>query len=386
MALNFDTRFRPVWAEIYLDRLRHNLKEVRRLVGPRVAIFAVVKADAYGHGALQAAQAFVEAGADYLAVALPEEGIELRQAGFKQPILVFGPYFPNQAPAFLEYDLMPTLAGPEALADLASHVKGTGSGSGKTLAVHVKVDTGMSRVGVQHGSLAADLVKKVADTAGLKIAGMYTHFAKADETDKQSALRQMEIFMKTIALVEQAGIKIPIKHMANSAAIIDLPQIYLDAVRPGIMLYGLYPSEEVHKDRVDLRPAMELKARVSHVKLVEAGTTISYGGTYAPKKASTIATIPAGYADGYSRILNGRGAEVIIRGRRYPVAGRICMDQFMADAGEDEVAIGDEAVLFGRQGGAFVSADEVASKLGTINYEVTCMVSRRVPRVYREEQ
>ena len=382
MALNFDTRYRPVWAEIHLDRLRHNLKEVRRLTGSQVAIFAVVKADAYGHGALQAARAFVEAGADYLAVALPEEGIELRQAGFKQPILVFGPYFSNQAQAFLEYDLMPTLAGPEALADLASHVKG----SGKILAVHVKVDTGMSRVGVQHGRLAADLVKKVADTAGLKIAGMYSHFAKADETDKQSALRQMDIFMKTIAMVEQAGIKVPVKHMANSAAIIDLPQIYLDAVRPGIMLYGLYPSEEVHKDRVDLRPAMELKAQVSHVKLVEAGTTISYGGTYAPRKASTIATIPVGYADGYSRILNGKGAEIIIRGRRYPVAGRICMDQFMADAGDDEVAIGDEAVLFGRQGEAFVSADEVASKLGTINYEVTCMVSRRVPRVYREEQ
>lgn len=382
MALNFDTRYRPVWAEIYLDRLRHNLKEVRRLVGPRVAIFAVVKADAYGHGALQAAQAFVEAGADYLAVALPEEGIELRQAGFKQPILVFGPYFPNQAHAFLEYDLMPTLAGPEALADLASHVKG----SEKTLAVHVKVDTGMSRVGVQHGGLAADLVKKVADTAGLKMAGMYTHFAKADETDKQYALRQMDIFMETIAIVEQAGVKIPVKHMANSAAIIDLPQIYLDAVRPGIMLYGLYPSEEVHKDRVDLRPAMELKARVSHVKLVKAGTTISYGGTYAPRKDSTIATIPVGYADGYSRILNGKGAEILIRGHRYPVAGRICMDQFMADAGDDEVTIGDEAVLFGRQGNEFVSADEVASKLGTINYEVTCMVSRRVPRVYREEQ
>jgi alanine racemase len=382
MALNFDTRYRPVWAEIYVDRLRHNLKEVRRLVGPKVAIFAVVKADAYGHGAIQAAKAFVEAGANYLAVALPEEGIELRQAGFTQPILVFGPYFPNQAQAFLDYDLMPTIAGSGALADLAAHVKG----SGKTLKVHVKVDTGMSRVGVRHGEPAADLIKKVADTEGLQLNGMYTHFAKADETDKQSALRQIDAFMNTIALVEQAGIKVPVKHMANSAAIIDLPQIYLDAVRPGIMLYGLYPSDEVHKDRVDLQPAMELKARVSHVKRVEAGTTISYGGTYAPKVISTIATIPVGYADGYSRILNGKGAEIIIRGHRYPVAGRICMDQFMVDAGNDEIAIGDEAVLFGRQGDAFVSADEVASKLGTINYEVTCMVSRRVPRVYREEQ
>lgn len=370
--------FRPVWAEVYLERLKHNLREVRRLVGPRVAIFAVVKADAYGHGAIHAARAFLEAGANYLAVALPEEGIELRKAGFDVPILVFGPYLAGQGEAFAGYGLTATLASYEGLNDLSAFCRAEGC----TVPVHVKIDSGMGRVGVRP-SEALDFLKAVAGGRGVSLQGAYTHMARADETDKQSALEQYERFTGVLNEAGRAGIDIPIKHMANSAGIIDLPQTYLDAVRPGIMLYGLYPSDEVDKSRVTLEPAMELKARVSHVKRVPADTPVSYGGIYRSSCETTIATLPLGYADGYSRILNGRGAEALIGGRRCAVAGRICMDQTMVDVGDAPVKIGDEAVLFGHQGEGFIHTDEIARKLGTINYEVTCMVSRRVPRIYK---
>lgn len=371
-------QYRPVWAEVYLDRLKHNLSEVRRLIGPKVAIFAVVKADAYGHGAIQAARAFLEAGANYLAVALPEEGIDLRQAGFSEPILVFGPYVAGQSRAFLDYGLTASLASREALEDLAF----SAASEGRTVPVHVKIDSGMGRVGVRPAE-ALDFLRAVSQTKGLSLQGAYTHMARADETDKSCALEQYKRFSGILADAASVGIDIPIKHMANSAGIIDLPQTYLDAVRPGIMLYGLYPSDEVDRSRVALEPAMELKARVSHVKRVPADTPVSYGGIYRTTGESTIATLPLGYADGYSRILNGRGAEALIKGRRHPIVGRICMDQIMVDVGDSPVQIGDEAVLFGRQGDALIHADEIARKLGTINYEVTCMVSRRVPRIYK---
>lgn len=377
--IDFSVRYRPVWAEVYRDRLRHNLREVRRLVGDKVRIFAVVKADAYGHGVVEAAGAFLEAGADYLAVALPEEGIELRQAGFKVPIVVFGPYFPGQSEAFVTYGLTPSLASRDALSDLSS----AASAAGKRVRVHVKIDSGMGRVGLQCGE-ALEFLRTVQRAPGLELEGAYTHMARADETEKEDALRQYHRFMEVLEKAEGAGIRIPIRHMANSAGIIELPQTYLDAVRPGIMLYGLYPSDEVDKSRVDLQPAMEFKARVSHVKRVPAGTPLSYGGIYRTPRETTVATVPVGYADGYSRILGGRGAEVLIGGKRLPVAGRICMDQIMVDAGDAQVRMGDEVTLFGHQGDAFIHADEVARKLGTINYEVTCMVSRRVPRIYQQ--
>lgn len=376
MKTESSERYRPVWAEIYLERLKHNMREVRRLVGPRVKVFAVVKADAYGHGAERAAGAFLEAGADFLAVALPEEGIELRNAGFQVPILVFGPYVPGQGRAFADYGLTASLASTEALEDLSAYT----AGRKMVVPVHVKIDTGMGRVGVQTDQ-AVNFFKAVAATPGLRLEGAYTHMARADEFDKASALAQYGKFVQATGEAMRAGIQIPLRHMANSAGIIDLPETYLDAVRPGIMIYGLYPSEEVHKERVTLQPAMELKARVSHVKRVPAGTPVSYGGTYRALQETNIATVPIGYADGYSRILNGRGAEVVIQGRRFPQVGRICMDQIMIDVGDAPVRIGDEVVLFGHQGDEFIHTDEVARKLGTINYEVTCMVSKRVPRV-----
>lgn len=375
--IDFSVRYRPVWAEVYRDRLRHNLREVRRLVGDKVRIFAVVKADAYGHGVAEAARAFLEAGADYLAVALPEEGIELRRAGFQVPIVVFGPYFPGQSEAFVTYGLTPSLASDRALSELSA----AASAAGKTIRVHVKIDSGMGRVGIQHGD-ALKFLQAVQAAPGLELEGVYTHMARADETDKGDALQQYHLFMDVLEQARDAGIRIPIRHMANSAGIIELPQTHLDAVRPGIMLYGLFPSDEVDKSRVNLQPAMELKARVSHAKRVPAGTPVSYGGTYRTPRETTIATAPIGYADGYSRILGGRGAEVLIGGKRLPVAGRICMDQIMIDAGDNPVQIGDEVTLFGHQGDGFIHTDEVARKLGTINYEVTCMVSRRVPRIY----
>ncbi|MGQ9780252.1 MAG: alanine racemase [Bacillota bacterium] len=366
---------RPVWAEVDLDAIRHNVGEVRRLVGQRTKIMAVVKADGYGHGAVPVARAALAAGAEWLGVSLPEEGIALRRAGIGAPILVLGPLQPEQVEPVIRYGLTPTVchrAAAEALAAAAA---------GRKVGVHVKVDTGMGRIGLAPGEVLS-FVRWLRTLPGIELGGVFSHLARADERDKTHALGQLRLFTEVCAALRAAGIDPGLCHLANSAAVIDLPHAHLDMVRTGIMIYGLRPSAEVDLSRVTLRPALSLHARVVFVKRVPAGTGISYGHAYYTKAPATIATLPIGYADGWTRLLSGK-AEVLIGGRRYPMVGRICMDQAMVDLGDDETSIGAEAVLIGRQGAEEITADEVAEKLGTINYEVVCMIGDRVPRVYR---
>ena len=375
----YDERLRPVWAEIDLAAIRHNIGEVRRLVGPLVEMMAVVKAEGYGHGAIPVARAALEAGATWLGVALPEEGIALRRAGFEAPILVFSPLQADQAEAMVEYGLTSSLCGLDAAVALSRRaVK-----AGKSAAVHLKVDTGMGRIGVRVNE-AVRFAVSVRRLPGIEVTGVFSHLATADEANKDYARLQLKNFNKVIVDLKNDG-QLPAEmHLANSAAVIDLPLTYFNLVRPGIMIYGLYPSDEVDRSRVRLKPALSLKTRVSFVKRVGPGTGISYGQRYHTGRESTIATIPIGYADGWSRMLSHKAA-ALIRGKRFPIVGTICMDQCMIDVGDEPVEIGQEVVLIGSQGGASISADEVAGALGTINYEVTCMLSNRVPRVYLNE-
>ncbi|WP_427340367.1 alanine racemase [Caloranaerobacter sp. DY30410] len=371
------TNIRPVWAEINLDNLAHNMKEVKRVVKDGTLITAVVKADAYGHGAIKAAETFLNNDADRLAVATLSEAMELRNAGFEVPILILG-YTPEyQFEKVIEYDIIQTIYTYEqgvAFSKAAEKL-------GKTGIVHIKIDTGMNRLGFEVNEHTVNQISEICELPYIEVEGIFTHFAVADEKDKTFTRKQFSRFQKLIEELEKNGIKIPIKHVSNSAAIIDLPEYNLDMVRAGIMLYGLYPSDYVNKSNVDLKPAMTLKTKISHLKTVPKGTGISYGLTYVTEKESKIGTLPIGYADGFTRILTGK-AEVMVKDKKVKVVGRICMDQCMIDLTEvEDVNVGDEVVLFG-DGINSLHIDEVAKKLGTINYEIVCMVSRRVPRVY----
>jgi alanine racemase len=374
-----------IWAEIDLAAIAHNVRELRRLIGDRVQLMVAVKANAYGHGAVEVSRTALESGADQLGVARVEEGIALRRAGIKAPILIFGFTPPDHAPLLMEHRLMATLYA----LDHARAFSAAAGATNNSIAVHIKVDSGMGRLGVPCDALQADLsqrpveeIKAVTRLPGLDVRGLCTHFATADHGDKGFANRQFSRFQALTADLEAAGVEIPVKHAANSGAIIDMPETHLDMVRAGISLYGLNPSDEVDLGRIDLRPALALKARIIHLKTVPAGTRISYGGTWESPSATTIATIPVGYGDGYSRRLSNRG-QMLVKGKRAPIAGRVCMDLTMLDVGHIEgVKVGDEAVLIGRQGEEEISADEIAGLLDTINYEVTTALMARVERVY----
>lgn len=368
----------PVWAEINLSAITHNMREIRQVVGTATRIMAVVKADAYGHGAVEVSKAALVGGADWLGVARLAEGVALREAGLDVPILVLGYTPPEQAAEVVRYELSQTVYTGEA----ASFLAAAAGREGRRARVHLKIDTGMGRIGWLADSPAVPEILSVAGLPDLEIEGIFTHFATADSRDKSYAREQFERFLVMIEALQRNGLEIPFKHAANSAALLEMPETRLDMVRPGIIIYGLFPSDEVDRTLINLQPAMSLKTRVAYVKHVPAGFKVSYGCTFTTRKPTTIATLPLGYADGYSRLLSAKG-EVLIHGQRAPVAGRVCMDQFMVDVGHvPDVEIGDEAVLFGRQGSAEITADEVANWLGTINYEVVCMVSHRVPRVF----
>jgi alanine racemase len=367
---------RPVWAEIDLAALRYNLAEIRRVIGPGVDIMAVVKAEGYGHGATEIAKTACEWGAGWLGVALPEEGIALRRAGITAPILVFAVLQADQAEVFLKYNLTPTVCLIEPVVALSREaVK-----AGRTVSVHLKVDTGMGRVGVAYRE-AAKVLKTLAVIPGIKVEGVYSHLATADHADKDYARIQIRRFGEMVETLKSQSLLPERLHLANSAATIELPQAYYSMVRPGIILYGLYPSDEVDRSKIALKPVLSLKTKVIYWKRVKAGTGISYGQKYHTAKDTTIVTLPVGYADGWSRMLSHK-AEALIGGKRYPVVGTICMDQCMVDVGDEPVEIGTEVVLIGSQGKECITADEIAARLGTINYEVTCMISDRVPRVY----
>lgn len=371
-----DQPIRPVWAEIDLGSIRQNVQAIQQWVGPHVRVMAIVKAEAYGHGAVRVAQAAREAGASWFGVSMPEEGIALRKAGMKEPILVFGPLQPEQVGPVVQHELTATLCsweGAEALAKEISTVR-------KKVKIHVKLDTGMGRVGV-HYTEASRFIQRLQNLQNLEIEGIYSHFATADEKDLSYAREQLRRFNQVLDELNTLGITIPIRHIANSAGLMNLPEAHFDMVRPGIILYGLSPSDTMVNKPFELKPAFSLKSRITHVKRVPEGTGVSYGQLYHATRETTIATLPIGYADGWSRLLTGK-AQALIHGRRFPIVGRICMDQCMVDVGDEVVQAGDEVTLIGRQGEQEITADEVASMLGTINYEVVCMISDRVPRVY----
>lgn len=363
-------RFRPTTAEVDLSAIGANLTALRP---PRAAVMAVVKANAYGHGEVEVARAALASGATWLGVALVEEGLRLRQAGVEAPILVLTE-FPrgSEAPA-VAAGLTPavyTSDGARALARVAA-------ATGRPLGVHLKIDTGMHRVGLRPRA-AVPFVAALA-AANLRLDALWSHFARADEPDDPATRNQLDLFLRTAEALERRGHAPPMLHIANSAAAVSAPATHLDMVRIGIAMYGLAPGPAV--ETPPLRPALSWRTRAAMVKRVAAQEAISYGMRYRLSKESTIVTVPVGYADGYPRRLSGR-AEVLIRGRRYPVAGTISMDQVTVDCADDPVEEGDEVVLLGRQGDQEITADEIAGWLGTINYEVVCGIGCRVPRTF----
>lgn len=368
----------PVWAEIDLGAVAHNISEIRRVTTPSASVMAVVKANGYGHGAVEVSKTALENGAGWLGVARVAEGAALREAGIEAPILILGFIPPEQSWEVVRYRFSQAVYTK----DMVKSLSDAAAREGMRAKVHLKVDTGMGRLGWVAGPEAIREILEIAVIPNIEIEGIFTHFAAADSFDKRYTLEQFSRFVGLIESLRKKGLEFPIKHAANSAALMELTETHLDMVRAGITVYGLYPSDEVDRQIIKLRPAMALKARVAYVKEVPAGFKISYGCTYTTGRPTVIATLPLGYADGYSRLLSSKG-EALLHGCRAPVVGRVCMDQFMVDVGHiPGVKIGDEAVLIGRQGEEEISADEVAAKLGTINYEVTCMVSYRVPRVY----
>jgi len=367
---------RPTFAEIDLAAIRHNLQAIKQRVAP-AKVMAVLKANAYGHGLKAAAETALGCQVDCFGVALVEEGIKLREYKFTNPVLVFGGFFDHQVEDFLRSDLEFTLFDKGNALVLSQKAKEFG----KPARVHIKVDTGMGRVGVAWQE-AVDFVQQVAELSHLELVGMYTHLASSDERDKTYANVQLQRLEQVLSELTRKNISIPIKHAANSGAVLDLPNSYFDMVRVGVSMYGYYPSLETFRS-LALKPAMTIKSRVIYLKEVAKDAYISYNRTYQAPQKTTIATVPIGYGDGYNRRLSNRG-EVLIRGRRFPVVGRVCMDQIMIDVGLDSgIQIDDEVVLLGRQGNEEITIYEMCEKLNTIPYEVTCWVSERVPRVYR---
>lgn len=376
--MNDIRKIRPAYAEINLDNLIHNIKEIRRLSGTEAQVMAVIKADGYGHGSTKIAQVLLDNGADALAVAVLDEAIELRQAGIKAPTFVLGYTQPERSEEVVKYDLEQSVFSLESAKSLSE----AAIAQEKTVLVHIKIDTGMGRVGLQVDHNAVEIIKEIYNLPNLRIKGIFTHFATADEVNKNYTQMQFDKFNWICTKLEEQGIKIEIKHCGNSATIIDLPDMHLNMVRAGIMMYGLAPSEDVLLNKIELKQVMSLKVRITHVKQIEAGQSVSYGRRFIADEKRTIASLPIGYADGYTRLLTGK-AEALVKGQRVPVVGSICMDQCMIDVtGVDGVKVGDEVVLFGHQEDGYISIDEIAKKLGTINYEIVCMISRRVPRVY----
>ena len=370
------TRWRPTVAEIDLGAIRHNVAVLSRCTGASVESMAVVKANAYGHGDVEVARACVDAGVGRLAVALVEEGVRLRDAGIDAPILLLVEAVPDAAKEIVVQRLTPSVStreGAEALSEAAAVASAT-------VPVHVCVDTGMHREGASTLD-AVDLTIYAAGLPGLEVEGLWSHLAVADEDNHPQTKRQVDRFADVCGAVKRAGVEVRFRHLANSAGIIAHPDAHFDVVRMGVSMYGLPPSPWL-RGRADLRPAMSVRSAVGAVRRVPAGEGISYGLVYAPARDATIATVPIGYADGYARSLTD-GGEMLLRGARRRVAGRVTMDQTMIDCGADDVAVGDEVVVIGEQGSQQITADEIADRVGTISYEIISSIGPRVPREYR---
>ncbi len=371
---------RPVWAEIDLDAIKYNIDSIKRRVDTKELI-AVVKADAYGHGALDVSKTLVENGATKLAVAVITEAMELRHGNINTPIMILG-YTPLEFAAdLINYDIEQTIFDLEyatKLSEIALNL-------GKKAKVHVALDTGMGRIGFLINDNSLNEILKISSLKGLEVVGIFTHFATADESDKNYSNKQYKKFTDFNEKLVSKGVNIPLKHVSNSGAIIDMPNTYLDGVRAGIVLYGYYPSEDVLKQNLDLKKAISIKTQVAHVKILDKNEYVSYGRKFKTERKSIIATLPIGYADGYSRALTGK-AKVIINGKFAPVVGTICMDQCMIDVTDiGDVHVGDEVIVLGKDKDLKFDADDMAKAMGTINYEVLCMIKQRIPRVYIED-
>ncbi|MCF0146673.1 MAG: alanine racemase [Eubacterium sp.] len=366
------------YAEVSLDAICHNLDEVKKLLTPDVKIMAVVKANAYGHGAVPVAKA-LESRADFFAVAMLEEAVELREAGITHPILILGYTSPSQYREMLAYDVRPCIYDYKTAEALGK----TALEAGCTARPHIAVDTGMNRIGFQVTEEDADQIAAINALPGIEIEGLFTHLSCADMTEKTHACGQFHKYAEMVSMLEKRGVQIPVRHICNSAGTMEFDGNRYEMVRAGIVMYGLYPSEEVDKSRLDLIPALSWKTHVIHVKEIGPGEGVSYGATYVTEKEKTrVATISIGYADGYPRALSNKG-RVLIRGKSAPIIGRVCMDQIMVDAsGIPDVRVEDTVTLIGHDGSEHISIEEVADPAGRFNYEMACTITSRVPRVY----
>ncbi len=374
---------RPVWVEVNLDNLGHNMREIKKHIKPGTEVMAVVKADAYGHGALGVIDTLKAENINKFAVAVLSEAIEIRNKDKEIQIILLG-YTPDvNLEEVIKWDITPTIYSLRQAKVLDKLAKL----HGKKIAVHINVDTGMHRVGLPIKYRTVEVIKEISEMDNLYLEGVYTHFAVADEADKWYTIKQVEEFKYIIDELKKLGVEIPIKHVSNSAAILDLPEFNYDMVRAGLLMYGHYPSEVQEKDKViDLKQVMSLHSKIYHIRTLEKGESISYGLTYTVNRESRTGLIPIGYADGYSRGLSNK-AKVIIKGKNAvaKVAGAICMDKFVVDITGLDVEGGDEVILFGEDEYNRVTPEDIANILGTISYEVLCNVSKRVPRVYKKD-
>lgn len=367
------------YARIDLDAVAYNMEQMKQSLKPQTKMMAVIKADGYGHGAVPIAEMLETK--DYLwgfAVATLDEAVVLRTEGIKKPILVLGCVFPDQYLEMLRHDIRMNIYTEE----MAEAISRMAAGEGLCAHMHIKLDTGMGRLGFDMSDSSVEAITRISQLPNVEMEGIFTHFAKADETDKTFTEKQLREFSGMTERLAENGVRFAYEHCANSAAIIDITEANFDLVRAGISTYGLYPSEEVNKENVKLKPAMALKSHVAFVKEIHEGTPISYGGTFVSEKKMRIATIPVGYADGYPRSLSNKGW-VLIRGKKAPIVGRICMDQFMVDVtGIDGVSFGDTVTLIGRDGNETITVEELGELSGRFNYEFVCDLGKRIPRVY----
>lgn len=370
-----------VYAAVNLDAVLHNMEEIKKNIDKDTEIVAVIKTDGYGHGAVPIGKELEELAYIWgYAVATAEEGVILRRNGLKKPILVLGAVFLEQYEVMADLDIRPTVYSLHMAAQMDEIMMALQ----KKLRIHVKIDTGMSRLGFQVTEKDADEIAQILTKDHIILEGIYTHFAKADERDKRMAEEQKELFLQMKRMLKERNVCPKLCHCSNSAGIIDLPDANMDLVRAGISMYGMWPSDEVNKENIDLWPVMSLKSRIVFLKELPAGRTISYGGTYTVKKEARIATVPVGYGDGYPRSLSNRGY-VLIHGKKAPICGRICMDQFMVDVTDiPDVREGDEVVLVGTSENSTITMEEIGDLSGRFNYEFACNLGKRIPRVYEK--
>lgn len=367
--------YRNTWVEIDLDAIAHNLVEMKKRMKKDTLLFAVVKANAYGHGAEEVAALALEKGADYLAVALLDEAIQLRHSGIQAPILVLGPIRPEDVSIAAAYNITLTVFQKEWMARAKGYL------TNQKVKIHIKLDTGMGRIGIRSKQEAFALVEELQQCSSFVIEGAFTHFATADSKDLTYFHQQVHTFKEMMSWFDEWGVSIPLVHVSNSATSLRFPTLQFNGIRYGISMYGLSPSEEIKQELpFELKPALSLHTKITHIKRMKKGERISYGGTYEAKEDDEwVATLPIGYADGFIRKLSN--SEVLVNGERVPIVGRICMDQMMIRL-KNEVPLDTEVILIGQQGKEKITADEIAERLDTINYEITCMISARVPRVF----